>query len=154
MKKTIFYFKVIIVILLITSGLSAQNKITVRFKETDEVLANPGIGFTTFQRFNGDKTNDGVGWTEGMPIDYQKFDGNLVTPDQPMSSIAYFRVYWRYLEPEMGKYNWEMLDKALKTAHERHQALMLRVAPYGSGKKINDDTDVPVMVPCNDRRQK
>ncbi len=143
MKKTIFNFKVIIVMLLITSGLSAQNKITVRFKESDEVLVNPGIGFTTFQRFNGDRTNDGVGWTEGMPIDYQKFDGNLVIPDQPMSSIAYFRVYWKYLEPEIGKYNWEILDRALKTAHERHQALMLRVAPYGSGKTINDDTDVP-----------
>ena len=83
MKNVIFYLKVLIVILSISSDLSAQKIITVRFKETDEVLTNPGIGFTTFQRFNGDKTNEGVGWTEGMPIDYQKFDGNLVTPDQP-----------------------------------------------------------------------
>ena len=123
--------------------ISAQNIITVRFKESDEVLTNPGIGFTTFQRFNGDKTNAGAGWTEGKPIDYQKFDGNLVTKDHPMSSIAYFRVYWRFLEPEMGKYNWEMIDYALKIARERHQTLMLRIAPYGSGKKINDDNDVP-----------
>jgi hypothetical protein len=143
MKKTICFLPLIIGLLLISHHLSAQKIITVRFMETDEVLTNPGIGFTTFQRFNGDRTNEGVGWTEGMPIDYQKFDGNHVTPDQPMSSIAYFRVYWRFLEPEKGKYNWEMLDKALKTAHERHQTLMLRVAPYGSGEKINDDTDVP-----------
>jgi hypothetical protein len=77
MKKALFHFKVIIVILLITPDISAQKIITVRFRESDEVLVNPGIGFTTFQRFNGDRTNDGVGWTEGMPIDYQKFDGNL-----------------------------------------------------------------------------
>jgi hypothetical protein len=82
--------------------LSAQQTITVRFRESDEVLTNPGIGFTTFQRFNGDKTNEGVGWTEGMPIEYQPFDGNLLTSDHLMSSIAYFRIYWRYLEPEMG----------------------------------------------------
>lgn len=120
---------------------SAQKTLTVRFKEIDTVLTNPGIGFTTFQRFNGDKLNEGLGWTEGKPIEYQKFDGNLVTKDHPMCSIAYFRVYWRYLEPEMGKYNWEMIDRALKTAHERHQTLMLRIAPYGSGKDTS--TDVP-----------
>jgi hypothetical protein len=142
MKKTAL-FTLFFSVFVIYYPLSAQKKITVRFRETDEVLTNPGIGFTTFQRFNGDKTNEGVGWTEGMPIEYQKFDGNLVTKDHPMSSIAYFRVYWKYLEPEMGNYNWAMMDKALQTAHERHQALMLRVAPYGSGKAINDPTDVP-----------
>jgi hypothetical protein len=143
MKRDLFFATILCCVLGLNPDLSAQKTITVRFMETDEVLTNPGIGFTTFQRFNGDKTNEGVGWTEGMPIEYQPFDGNLVTSDHPMSSIAYFRVYWRYLEPEMGKYNWEMVDKVLKTAHERHQALMLRVAPYGSGKKINDPTDVP-----------
>lgn len=43
----------------------------------------------------------------------------------------------------MGKYNWAMIDYALKIAHERKQTLLLRIAPYGSGKKLNDDTDVP-----------
>ena len=143
MNKSTFLTTLIIALSMITGELSAQKTITVRFMESDEVLTNPGMGFTTFQRFNGDKTNAGVGWTEGMPIVYQKFDGNLVIKDQPMTSIAYFRVYWKFLEPEMGNFNWEMLDRALETAHERHQALMLRIAPYGSGKKINDDTDVP-----------
>jgi hypothetical protein len=131
MNKSKIFFIVLFVLSLITTEVPAQKTITVRFKETDEVLTNPGIGFTTFQRFNGDKSNEGVGWTEGKPIVYQKFDGNLVTKDHPMSSIAYFRVYWRFLEPELGKYNWEMIDYALKTAHERRQTLMLRIAPYG-----------------------
>lgn len=143
MKKSLLPLFFLLISRIAFFDLSAQSTVTVRFSETDEVLTNPGMGFTTFQRFNGDKTNDGVGWTEGMPINYQSFDGNLVTPDHPMSSIAYFRVYWKYLEPEMGKYNWEMIDKVLKTAHQRHQAVMLRVAPYGSGKEINDPTDVP-----------
>ena len=42
----------------------------------DDVLLNPGIGFNTFQRFNGDKLNEGLGWTEGFPIEYQDFNGN------------------------------------------------------------------------------
>lgn len=142
--------KTLIIFLLAALGLSlsiphadAQERITVRFEDSGEVLTNPGIGFMTFQRFNGDKTNEGVGWTEGMPVEYQEFKGSLVTPDHPMTSIAYFRVYWKYVEPEMGKYNWEMIDRVLKTANDRQQTLLLRIAPYGSGTKSNDPTDVP-----------
>jgi hypothetical protein len=143
MKKLKNNFVIICIISLIAVDTSAQRTIRVLPKEIDDVLTNPGIGFQTFQRFNGDKLNDGIGWTEGFPIEYQKFDGNLENKDYPMTSITYFRVYWRYLEPEMHKYNWEMIDKALKTAHERRQTLLLRIAPYGSGKKPNDPTDVP-----------
>ncbi len=139
-KKSVFLFLFLFfcLILFITTEVSAQKTIRVLPKETDEVLTNPGIGFMTFQRFNGDTLNK-VNWTEGLPIEYQKFDGNLRNKDYPMTSIAYFRIYWKYLEPEMGKYNWEMIERALKTAHERHQTLMLRVAPYGSGSDTVND---------------
>jgi len=133
-----------LVILMVISGMaieaSAQKTIYVRPIETDEVLTNPGIGFMTFQRFNGDELNEGSGWTEGFPIEYQEFDGNLENKDHPMTSIAYFRIYWKFLEPEMDNYNWPMIDKALKTAHERQQTLLLRIAPYGNGP----EKDVPV----------
>jgi len=117
----------------------AQETITVRPKEIDDVLINPGIGFMTFQRFNGDALNPGKGWTEGYPIVYQEFDGNLENKNHPMTSIAYFRVYWKFIEPEMGKYRWDLIDKAMETAKERGQTLMLRIAPYGTGT----DNDVP-----------
>lgn len=108
-------------------------------KEIDSVLNNPGIGFMTFQRFNGDTLNRGLGWTEGDPIKYQPFTGSLANKGYPATSIAYFRVYWRFLEPEEGKYNWPLIDQALKTAAERGQALMLRVAPYGEGTSKGND---------------
>ena len=123
----------------ITIELQAQKMITVRPREIDDILVNPGMGFMTFQRFNGDELNEGSGWTEGFPIEYQEFDGNLKNKDHPMTSIAYFRVYWKFVEPEMGQYNWPMIDKALQTAHERRQTLMLRIAPYGTGP----ERDVP-----------
>ena len=108
-------------------------------KEIFDVLNNPGIGFTTFQRFNGDELNPGINWTEGFPIEYQPFDGDITNKNYPQTSIAYFRVYWKFLEPEQGKYDWPLIDKALQTAAERGQTLMFRVAPYGTG----DKTDVP-----------
>jgi hypothetical protein len=102
----------------------------VRPREIEDVLVNPGIGFTTFQRFNGDDLNEGAGWTEGRPIEYQPFDGDLANPDHPPTSLAYFRVNWRFVEPEEGRYAWDMLDRALDTAAERGQTLLLRISPY------------------------
>ncbi len=120
--------------------LRSQETITVKPAEIDDVLTNPGMGFMTFQRFNGDELNEGIGWTEGFPIEYQVFDGNLEMEEHPLTSIVYFRLYWRFLEPEQGIYQWEHFDKALATARERGQQLLIRVAPYGT--KL-PETDVP-----------
>lgn len=117
----------------------AADVVTIRPSELDAVLTNPGMGFMTFQRFNGDKLAEGLNWTEGFPIEYQKFSGNLTNEDQTLTSIAYFRVYWKFVEPEPGHYRWDMLDLALATARARGQTLMLRIAPYGQGR----NEDVP-----------
>lgn len=113
--------------------------VKVRPKEINDVLTNPGIGFTTFQRFNGDELNEGIGWTEGFPIVYQEFDGDLTNIDYPQTSIAYFRVNWRFLETEPKHYNWELIDKAIRVATERGQTLILRISPYEGGP----EKDVP-----------
>jgi len=39
----------------------------------------------------------------------------------------------------MGEYSWDLIDKALMTARQRGQSLMLRIAPYGTGNQ----NDVP-----------
>ncbi len=89
-------------------------EVIVRPVEIDDVLVNPGMGFTTFDRFEGDPLNGGIDAKE-----------------HPATSISYFRIYWNIIEPEQGKYNWKYLDEALKTAHDRGQTLMLRIAPHG-----------------------
>ena len=116
-----------------------DGEVIIRPTEIDDVLSNPGMGFMTFQRFNGDALNEGSGWTEGMPIDYQEFDGDLSNLDYPSTTIAYWRVYWKFMEPEKGMYRWDMLDKALEMARSRGQSLLIRIAPYGTG----DERDVP-----------
>jgi hypothetical protein len=123
-----------------TAVLSAQQStIVIKPKAFDGVLVNPGIGFTTFQRFNGDALNAGVQWTEGSPIVYQPFDGSTENKDYPATTIAYLRLYWKFIEPEEGVYRWDLIDRALQTAHQRGQTLMLRIAPYG----IGPESDVP-----------
>jgi hypothetical protein len=117
----------------------AQETVVVRPSEIDDVLVNPGIGFMTFQRFNGDHLNSGLKWTEGYPIVYEPFTGSLENRNHPMTSLAYFRIYWKFIEPEMQEYNWDLIDTALKTARAHGQTLLLRIAPYGT----ETDNDVP-----------
>ncbi len=137
--KTIYLY--LIMCLLARNLIIAQESVIVKVKpkELHDVLTNPGIGFTTFQRFNGDELNEGTGWTEGLPIIYQKFGGDLTNKNYPQTTIAYFRVNWRFLEPECQQYNWSMIDNAIKTAAGRGQTLMLRISPYEAGS----EKDVP-----------
>jgi hypothetical protein len=123
----------------LASGLMAQETVVVRTQEIDDVLVNPGMGFMTFQRFNGDLLNQGTKWTEGYPIQYQPFNGSLDNPNHPATSLAYFRIYWKFMEPVEGEYQFSMLDKVLETAASRGQTLLLRIAPYGT----EADNDVP-----------
>lgn len=122
-------------------GLSQASRsyTVVRPKEITDVLINPGMGFMTFQRFNGDHLNTGTRWTEGYPIVYQELEESIKNIDYPSTTIAYWRVYWKYLEPEERKYNWDMIDKALEVAANKGQTLLLRIAPYGPA----DKADVP-----------
>ena len=48
---------------LLLPSAQAADMVTVRPQEIEDVLVNPGIGFTTFQRFNGDRLNEGLKWT-------------------------------------------------------------------------------------------
>lgn len=139
---TRYFFTMVILLWLIPLKSFSQNPVrltVVKPKEINDVLTNPGMGFMTFQRFNGDDLNEGAGWTEGFPIDYQKFDGDLTNKNHPSTTIAYWRIYWKYIEPEMGKYRWDMIDNALEVAKSRGQSLLIRIAPYGTG----NERDVP-----------
>jgi hypothetical protein len=139
-SKMCIVFFILVYSFPLAAQLTTKNMVDVYPVESQEVLFNPGIGFMTFQRFNGDDLNPGTGWTEGLPIVYQDFDGNLINENYPQTTIAYFRINWRFIEIEPGVYNWELIDKALKTAAERGQTLMLRISPYEGG----EEKDVPV----------
>jgi hypothetical protein len=110
-----------------------QGAITViRPTGIDEVLINPGMGFSTFQMFNGDNITPFHDVLNAA--DLKNFGGNISDDnnDHPATSIAYFRIQWSFIEPAPGKYRWEFLDGLLDIAHKKHQTLMLRISPYRS----------------------
>ena len=75
-------------------------------EETDEILANPGMGWETFHR-TADKDKNLPAW---IP-----------------STVHYARWGWRELEPEQGKIAYEFLDGVLKETREAGQKLAFRV---------------------------
>ncbi len=113
---------------LILAATATAQTVIVRPKTIDSTLINPGIGIQTFQRFSGQAIYPGARWSEVGP------EGKVADApgkvDFPSSTLAYLRWFWSQLEPERGRYRWEIIDSALEQAHQHHQTLMLRIMPY------------------------
>jgi len=80
--------------------------VMVQPEETDELLANPGMGWETFHRTRNE-------------------DRNL--PGWIPSTIHYARWGWGTLEPEPGKIDYAFLDGILKQTRQAGQRLAFRV---------------------------
>ena len=92
-------------LLMSVSAVFAQ-QVVVTPEETDEILANPGMGWETFHHTS-------------------KQDKSL--PPWIPSTVHYARWGWGELEPQPGKLNTEFLDKVLKETHDSGQKLAFRV---------------------------
>jgi len=129
----------------------AQDVVVVRPVEIHDILVNPGMGITTFQRFNRQAIYQGLQWSEIGPE--TRVEDAARPPDFPPTSVAYLRWFWSQLEPEPGQYRWDIIDVALEEAHRHGQQLALRVMPYDAksplpkwyqdsgARRANRDTD-------------
>lgn len=86
--------------------LAHRATVTVTPEETDEILANPGMGWQTFHRT-------------------AKEDKNL--PDWIPSTVHYARWGWGTLEPKPGQIDAAFLDKVLADTRAAGQQLAFRV---------------------------
>ena len=103
----------------------------VRPRESREYIPNPHKGTTTFQRFNGDPLYPGLKWDDRAgPVEFKPFDGNFKNPNYPDTTLSYCRWLWSVIEPEKGKYRWDIIDGALEAARVRGQTLQVRIQPY------------------------
>jgi hypothetical protein len=83
-----------------------RQAVVVRPEETDEILANPSVGWETFHCT-------------------RKQDKSL--PSWIPSTIHYARWGWGELEPQPGRLNTQFLDKVLKETRDAGQKLAFRV---------------------------
>jgi hypothetical protein len=93
-------------LLILSAAAVSGQQVVVTPQESDEILANPGMGWETFHRTS-------------------KQDKNL--PAWIPSTIQYARWGWRELEPEQGKLNTDFLERVLQETHDSGQKLAFRV---------------------------
>jgi len=104
-------------LLAVVAAEPASHLVKVEPAESDELLANPGMGWQTFHRFADEDPN-----LQGLP-----------------SASAYFRFYWREIEPQDGQVDFAKFDDLLAHARRAGQKLALRIMCTGSGAYL----DVP-----------
>jgi hypothetical protein len=100
-------------LLFAVASVSQEATITVVPELTDEILANPGMGWQTFHRT-------------------ARQDQHL--PGWIPSTVHYARWGWGELEPEPGKLNVEFLDRVLSESRESGQRLAFRVMCASTSK--------------------
>src|ERR1700687_2380904 len=106
-------------------GIAQSDIVVVRPTEIHDVLVNPGMGITTFQRYNGEPLYPGLRWSEAGPTEPSApVAAKAVFPE---TAIAYCRWHWITLEPERGKVRWDILDTALEQARLHGQTLAIRL---------------------------
>ena len=119
-----------VVVVLACLCYAQRDTVIVRPVPTDNVLINPGMGITTFNRFNGQELNPPLSWSEVGPV--AKLAQATTKPDFPDTTIAYLRWYWNAFEPEQGKIRWDIIDLALEEARAHGQKLAIRLMPYSN----------------------
>lgn len=92
------------------AGAVQEGIVNVTPKETDELLANPGMGWQTFHRFADEDKN-----LEGLP-----------------STSAYFRFYWNEIEPVEEQIAFAKFDGILAHARKAGQKLAFRIMCAGT----------------------
>jgi hypothetical protein len=153
MKKCINSLVIIFVALFAANETDAQENVIIRPKEINDVLLNPGKGFTTFQCFNGDYSGTAKSGIPGLgggfvpdcysePVIYKK-NKDFININYPQTTVAYFRINWSFIEPEEGKYNWRFIDSLLASGERHNQRLLLRIAPFSGSIESLDKKDVP-----------
>ena len=123
-----------LVVSLFVEAAAQTELVVVRPEPIDEVLVNPGMGITTFQRFNGQPLNQGLRWSEEGPTSkHSEASAPAVFPD---TSIAYCRWFWNELQPAANRIRWEIIDTTLEEARQHHQSYQV-LHSYGVKDSAN-----------------
>ena len=97
----------------VSDAQASKATVTVRPREIDDLLYNPGMGFTDFH----------FGFGHPPPIE-----------DYPRATVAYFRWPWAELEPTEGQYNFALVDRVIEQAKAKGETLAIRiVSEYKTG---------------------
>ena len=96
------------------AGRQAPAAVVVRPVDDGRALVNPGMGWV-LHHFDNSLVNYGSRLAAADPL-----------PDFPGLSTVYLRLAWSYLEPEEGRFRWEIVDSPAQRWIARGKAIALR----------------------------
>jgi hypothetical protein len=119
----------------LATGSAPQARWWVQLAGSDELLTNPGIGLNTSSRFNGDRSWHPLALRHRMMVETPP-----VIPEnefwRPATSVTYWRWYWSTIEPERGRYRWDIIDEVIELARQHGQQLHFRVMSHDHLRNI------------------
>jgi hypothetical protein len=109
----------------------------VRPTEHSDYIANPHRGTATFQCFNGDLCKPGEQWDDGNgPLKFNLGKKSLKNTGYPQTTVSYCRWAWDDIEPQPGKFRWDIIEGALKAAQACGQTLQTRLQPFAGSRRV------------------
>ena len=110
LQKVSFVLLTLFVVFSVKASENETDYVTIRPEVSNDVLSNPGIGFTTMGAFDSE--------VQGYP----------------KSTIAYFRWYWNKIMPAEDVYDWSVIDEVLTKTRLHGQRLGCGIMPVnGTG---------------------
>ena len=125
-----------------------------------EVKANPYIGFTTFNHFEGEALysdcvvgKQGIAGCETEPYEcYPVPDGveekGREQGFHPDGKVAYLRPLWKEFEPKQGEYNYAFIEDILSKAKAKGQTVMFRLMPHSTCERDDVPDWLKELMPC------
>lgn len=103
----------------------------------DDLISNPGIGFTAAPGLMGDPER--IYDNRGEEQEKYKFTEDSETCNHPDSKVYFCSVRWRDVETAQGVYNWEVLEEKLDYAKSIGCTAVVRCSPYA----LSEEDDIP-----------
>lgn len=97
-----------------TSLSDVEKRVLVRPEDTGQALENPGMGWVLHYYDNG------LEWYGS------RLDPSDALEDFPGITVVYLRLGWGYIEPEEGKFRWELIDTPAQRWISRGKKIALR----------------------------
>lgn len=114
-----------------------NKRVTVYPMISDEMLTNPGIGFTTAPGLMGDPER--ILDHRGEAQRKYKFAEDSRTYNHPDSKVYFSSVRWRDIETDKGSYDWSVLEEKLDYAKSLGCTAVVRCSPYA----LSEEDDIP-----------
>ena len=132
------------------------------FEPIDTPVANPYIGFTSFQRFRGEPLySDIVVKPENHGTETEAVECYPVPTDVPQNGdsqgfypdaeVAYIRILWKEFEPRRKEYDFGLIASILAQAKAHGQTVIFRLMPHST--RASDDVPewLKALIPCPER---